>query len=112
MGNVSNKVQVAFHRRDESQWSLLIVRLRSRLWLPVSLCRDAGAHVPRAVDESNPAGLHARQKLDRRSVDQCDVLEIKGDTTVRIAREEFLQPGGALAIDVSTQRKYDRVRRR
>jgi outer membrane protein assembly factor BamB len=74
------------------------------LRLAVSLCRDPGAHVLRAVDESNPVDLHARQKLDRRPVDQCDVLEIKGDATARIAREELLQSSGVLAIDVAKQK--------
>ena len=92
--------------------SLLIVRLRSRLRLAVSLCRDPGAHVLRAVDESNPRGLQARQKLDRRPVDQCDVLEIEDEATARIAREVLLQSGGVLAIDVSTHREHDRVPRR
>jgi hypothetical protein len=39
-------------------------------------------------------------------------LEIEDEATARIAREELLQSGGALAIDVSTQREDDRVRRR
>src|SRR6185503_13381444 len=70
---VSSAIRRAFHRRDGSPRSLLLVRLRSRLRLAVSLCGDPGAHVPRAVDESNPGGLRARQKLDRRPVDQGDV---------------------------------------
>jgi len=82
------------------------------LRLAVSLCRDPGAHVLRAVDESNPRGLQARQKLDRRPVDQYDVLEIEDEATARIAREVLLQSGGVLAIDVSTHREYDRVPRR
>ena len=92
--------------------SLLVVWLGSRLRLAVSLCGDPDAHVLRAVDESNAGGLQARQKLDRRPVDQCDVLEIEDEAMVGIAREELLQPGGVLAIDVSTQREYDRVPRR
>jgi hypothetical protein len=39
-------------------------------------------------------------------------LEIEDEATARIAREELLQSSGVLAIDVSTQREYDRVLRR
>jgi len=112
MGDVNNKVRARSISAMDHSASLLVVRFRSRLRLAVSLCGDPGAHVLRAVDESNPGGLRARQKLDRRPVDQCDVLEIKDEATARIVREELLQSGGVLAIDVSTQREYDRVQRR
>jgi hypothetical protein len=68
------------------------------LRLAVSLCGDPGADVLRAVDESNPGGLHARRKLDRRPLDQCDVLEIEDEATARVAREELLQRGAADAV--------------
>jgi hypothetical protein len=82
------------------------------LRLAISLRTDPGAHIAWTVDEPNPAGLHARQKLHRRPVDEGDVLEIEGGATVRFVREEFLQPGDVLAIDVSAQSEHDRVRRR
>jgi hypothetical protein len=112
MGGLSNKVRARSIAATYHSGSLLVVRFRSRLRLAVSLCGDPGAHVLRAVDESNPGGLHARQKLDRRPVHQCDVLEVEDEATARIAREEWLQSSGVLAIDVSTQREYDRVLRR
>ena len=112
MGDLSDKVRARSIAATDHSGSLLVVRRRSRLRLTVSLCGDPGAHVRRAVDESNPGGLHASQKLDRRPVDQCDVLEIEDEATVRIAREELLQSSGVLAIDVSTQRENDRVPRR
>jgi hypothetical protein len=87
----------------------LRVRFLSKLRPGISLCRDPGAHVLRAVDESNPGGLDAREKLDRHPVDQCDVLEVEDEVTARIAREELMQSSDVLAIDVSTQREYDRV---
>ena len=102
----------AFHRRDESLGSLPVVRLLSRRGWPSLSAAIQVRTYPGAVDESNPGGLHARQKLDRRSVNQRDVLEIEGDATARVAREEFLQPAGVLAIDVSTQREDDRIWRR
>ena len=112
MGDLSDKVRARSIAATDHSGSLLVVRLRSGLRLAVSLCGDPGAHVLRAVDESNPGGLHASQKLDRRPVDQCDVLEIEDEATARIAREELLQSSGVLAIDVSTQRENDRVPRR
>jgi len=101
----------AFHRRDGSQW-VAPGWLRSLLRLASSLCRDPRAHVPRAVDEPNPGGLQAREKLHPRPVDEDDVLEIEGDRTICLARDEILKPDGVLAIDVSTQREDDRARRR
>ncbi len=112
MGDFSNKVRARSIAATDHSGSLLVVRIRSQLRLAVPLCGDPGADVLWAVDESNPGGLHARQKLDRRPVDQCDVLEIEDEATARIAREELLQSSGVLAIDLSTQREYDRVRRR